>query len=35
MEVEVREGQANEFEVEVPLKKGNAQPTPDPFSDPE
>lgn len=35
MEVEVREGQANEFEVQVPLKKGNLQPTPDPFSDPE
>ncbi len=35
MEVDVREGQQNEFEVQVPLKKGNLQPTPDPFSDPE
>ena len=35
MEVEVKAGQTNEFEVQVPLKKGNLQPTPDPFSDPE
>lgn len=35
MEVEVKDGQKNEFEVQVPLKKGNTQPTPDPFSDPE
>jgi len=35
MEVEVKAGEANEFEVQVPLKKGNLQPTPDPFSDPE
>jgi hypothetical protein len=35
MEVDVREGQQNEFEVQVPLKQGNLQPTPDPFSDPE
>ncbi|MFM7058888.1 MAG: hypothetical protein ACKO2P_18410 [Planctomycetota bacterium] len=35
MEVDVKEGQKNEFEVQVPLKKGAAQPTPDPFSDPE
>lgn len=35
MEVDVKDGQVNEFEVQVPLKKGNLQPTPDPFSDPE
>lgn len=35
MEVEVKAGQTNEFEVQVPLKQGNQQPTPDPFSDPE
>jgi hypothetical protein len=35
MEVDVKAGQTNEFEVQVPLKQGNLQPTPDPFSDPE
>jgi len=35
MEVEVKEGQENTFEVQVPLKKSSAPAAPDPFSDPE
>ncbi len=35
MEVEVREGQENSFEVVVPLKQKGQQPAADPFSDPE
>jgi hypothetical protein len=35
MEVEIKEGQDNTFEVIVPVKSKKSKPAPDVFSDPE
>jgi hypothetical protein len=35
MEVEVKAGEANTFEVVIPVKPKNLKPAVDPFSDPE